>query len=101
MGEKCLDSDPRLLVVAADDALIGPLCEGLDQLGWPTMTARTLNAAELVLSDLSVDAAVVDARGLDGQDAVARLRAAAAPRYLPILMVGSSQAEERDVDLMM
>lgn len=101
MGEKCLDSDPRLLVVAADDALIGPLCEGLDQLGWPTMTARTLNAAELVLSDLSVDAAVVDARGLDGQDAVARLRAAAAPRYLPILMVGSSQAEGRDVDLMM
>lgn len=101
VGEKCLESDPRLLVVAADDALIGPLCEGLDKLGWPTMTARTLDAAEMVLTDMTVDAAVVDARGLDGQDAIARLRAAAAPRYLPILMVGSSQAEGRDVDLMM
>lgn len=101
VGEKCLESDPRLLVVAADDALIGPLCEGLDKLGWPTMTARTLDAAEMVLTDMTVDAAVVDARGLDGQDVIARLRAAAAPRYLPILMVGSSQAEGRDVDLMM
>jgi two-component system cell cycle response regulator PopA len=101
MGEKCLDSDPRLLVVAVDDVLIGPLCEGLDHLGWTTLTGRSLNAAEQVLKDMTVDAAVVDARGLEGQDIVARLRKAAGPRYLPILMIGSSAAEGGDVDLMM
>lgn len=101
MGEKCLDSDPRLLVVAADDALVGALCEGLDQLGWPTMTARTLDAAAMVLKDLSIDAAVVEARGLEGQAAVARLREAAAPRYLPILMIGAGDGESGDVDLLM
>src|SRR5690606_26610346 len=52
MGEKCLDSDPRLLVVAVDDVLIGPLCEGLDHLGWTTLTGRSLNAAEQVLKDM-------------------------------------------------
>ena len=101
MGEKCLDSDPRVLVVAVDDALIGPLCEGLDQLGWPTMTARTLDAAVLALKDLSVDAAVDETRGLEGQAVVARLREAAAPRYLPILMIGAGEDESGDVDLMM
>ena len=94
-----MDSDPRVLVVAADDVLIGPLCEGLDQLGWSTMTARTLDAAVLVLKDMTVDAAVVDMRGLEGQ-AIARLRQAAAPRYLPILMIGAGEVEG-DVDLAM
>lgn len=94
-----MDSDPRVLVVAADDVLIGPLCEGLDQLGWSTMTARTLDAAVLVLKDMTVDAAVVDMRGLEGQ-AIARLRQAAAPRYLPILMIGAGEVAG-DVDLAM
>ncbi|HUH22457.1 MAG TPA: diguanylate cyclase, partial [Brevundimonas sp.] len=96
-----MDSDPRVLVVAADDVLIGPLCEGLDQLGWSTMTARTLDAAELVLKDMTVDAAVIDIRGLEGQAVVARLREAAAPRYLPILMIGAGEVEGGDVDLAM
>lgn len=96
-----MDSDPRVLVVAVDDALIGPMCEGLDQLGWSTMTARTLNAAVMVVKDLTVDAAVVEARGLEGQAAVARLREAAAPRYLPILMIGANEVENGDVDLIM
>ena len=95
-----MDSDPRVLVVAADDVLIGPLCEGLDQLGWSTMTARTLHAAILVLKDMTVDAAVVDVRGLEGQAMVALLREAAAPRYLPILMIGADEVEG-DVDLAM
>jgi len=94
-----LDSDPRVLVVAVDDALIGPVCEGLDQVGWPTMTARTLDAAVMVLKDLTVDAAIIDARGLAEQAVVARLREAAAPRYLPVLMIGGD--EGGDVDLMM
>ena len=90
-----MDSDPRVLVVAADDALVGPLCEGLDQLGWPTVTARTLDAAVLTLKDLSLDAAIVDARA-DGEGFVARLRQAAAPRYLPILVVGAPEPADRD-----
>jgi two-component system cell cycle response regulator PopA len=96
-----LDSDPRVLVVAVDDVLIGPLCEGLDQLGWPTMTARTLNAAVLVLKDMTVDAAVVEARGVEGQAAVARLREAAAPRYLPILLIAGGEDQGSDADLVM
>ena len=96
-----LESDPRILVVAIDDALVGPLCQGLDQLGWPTVTARTIDAALLVLKDISVDAAVIEARGLQDQSAVARLRDAAAPRYLPVLMIGAGEGENGDVDLMM
>ncbi|MFK4056584.1 diguanylate cyclase domain-containing protein [Brevundimonas sp. NPDC046655] len=95
-----MDSDPRVLVVAFDDDLIGPLCEGLDQLGWPTMTARTLDAAVLVLKDMAVDAAVIDARGMEGGAALARLREAAAPRYLPILMIGNDSGQG-DADLAM
>ena len=96
-----MDSDPRVLVVAADDALIGSLCEGLDQLGWHTVTARTLDAAILTLNDLSLDAAIVDTR-VGAEGFVARLRQAAAPRYLPILAIGVPGPADRDgVDLTM
>ena len=44
--------DPRVLVVAESDDLVGPLCQGLDALGWRTMTARTVAAACAALTDL-------------------------------------------------
>lgn len=100
-GERSLDSDPRVLVVAVDDSLVGPLCEGLDHLGWPTMTARTLDAAVYALKDLTIDAAVVDAGGVETAAAIARLRDAAAPRYLPVLQIGDDAAGISDADLTM
>ena len=53
-----MESDPRVLVVADADDQLGSLCEGLDRLGWRTVTARSLDAALLAVSDLPVDAAV-------------------------------------------
>ncbi len=94
-----MDSDPRVLVVAVDDALIGPLCEGLDQLGWSTMTARTPDAAVQALKDLAIDAAIVESRGLEGRAVMTRLREAAAPRYLPILMIGNDGANDADLTM--
>lgn len=94
-----MDSDPRVLVVAVDDALIGPLCEGLDQLGWSTMTARTPDAAVQALKDLAIDAAIVESRGLEGRAVMAQLREAAAPRYLPILMIGNDGANDADLTM--
>ncbi|OYX16003.1 MAG: hypothetical protein B7Z09_08865, partial [Brevundimonas diminuta] len=59
-----MESDPRVLVVADADDQLGSLCEGLDRLGWRTVTARSLNAALLAVSDLPVDAAVVELKSL-------------------------------------
>jgi len=42
----------RVLIVARDDALAGPLSEGLDRLGWRTVTARGPYAAVAALGDL-------------------------------------------------
>ncbi|WP_312782383.1 diguanylate cyclase domain-containing protein [Brevundimonas sp.] len=94
-----MDSDPRVLVVAVDDALIGPLCEGLDQLGWSTMTARTPDAAVQALKDLTIDAAIVESRGLEGRAVMTQLREAAAPRYLPILMIGNDGGNDADLTM--
>ncbi|WP_312205048.1 hypothetical protein [Brevundimonas sp.] len=90
-----MESDPRVLVVADADDQLGSLCEGLDRLGWRTVTARSLDAALLAVSDLPVDAAVVELKSLP-EDGLERLRLAAAPRYLSILGLGA--ASERGGD---
>lgn len=82
-----MESDPRVLVVADADDQLGSLCEGLDRLGWRTVTARSLDAALLATSDLPVDAAIIDL-SLVEEGALARLRDNAAPRYLSILGIG-------------
>ena len=53
------------------------------------MTARSLNAALLAVSDLPVDAAVVELKSL-AEGGLERLRSAAAPRYLSILGLGAA-----------
>ncbi|RIJ68136.1 diguanylate cyclase [Brevundimonas sp. LPMIX5] len=77
-----------MLVVADADDSLDSLCEGLDRLGWRTLTARDLDAAILALDDLTIDAAVVDTALLDAS-AIARLRSSTDARYLTILGVGA------------
>ena len=85
-----LPVDARVLIVARDDGLAGPLARGLDQLGWRTITARGPYAALAAMGDLSMEAAIIDLKGA-GDDAVGmarRLKAAAAPRRLPVMAIG-------------
>lgn len=56
-------------------------------MGWRTVTARSLDAALLAVSDLPVDAAVVELKCV-AEDALRQLRRSAAPRYLSILGLG-------------
>ena len=83
-----MHSNPRVLVAAGVDDALDSLCEGLDRLGWRTVTAHDLDAAMLALSDLSIDAAVVDVDLFDAE-AINRLRRSADARYLTILGVGT------------
>jgi two-component system cell cycle response regulator PopA len=80
----------RILVVARDDTLAGPLAEGLDRLGWRTITARGRFAAVAAITDLQIEAAIIDLRGV-GEEALGlarRLKAACAPRKLPVIAIG-------------
>jgi two-component system cell cycle response regulator PopA len=81
----------RVLIVARDDSTAGPLAEGLDRLGWRTVTARSEGAACAALADLQIQAAIVDLTTLDGdpEGLADRLRAACAPRCLPIMAMGA------------
>lgn len=79
----------RILIVARDDALAGPLAEALDALGWRTLTARGPYAAMAALADLPIEAAIVDV-ACGGEDAVSlarRLKASCAPRRLPVMAI--------------
>lgn len=80
--------DPRILVVAPDDDLIGPLCQGLDALGWRTVTARSLAGAVQVLIDWPLEAVVLDARLENADDGVHAMRQTVSPRRLPVLAIG-------------
>jgi two-component system cell cycle response regulator PopA len=85
----------RILIVARDDALAGPLAEGLDRLGWRTITARGPYAALAALGDLEIEAAIVDVAG-GGAEALSmarRLKAACAPRHLPVIAIGEPDPE--------
>jgi two-component system cell cycle response regulator PopA len=80
----------RVVIAARDDALAGPLSEGLDRLGWRTVTARGPYAATAAVGDLEVEAAIIDLRsmGEDGLTLAARMKAACAPRLLPVIAIG-------------
>jgi len=81
----------RVLILAKEDRLAGPLAGGLDRLDWKTVTARGPHAALAVLADLQVEAVVIDASEgeMDAFTTAARMKAAYAPRRLPILALGA------------
>jgi two-component system cell cycle response regulator PopA len=81
---------PRVLILAKDDTLAGPLAEGLDRLGWRTITARGPYAALAALADLKIEAAIVEVGGFgsDAMGLVKRLKAACGPRRLPVIAIG-------------
>ena len=86
----------RILILARDDRLAGPLAEGLDRLGWRTVTARGPYAAIAALGDLQIEAAIVDVASY-GEEALGmarRLKASCGPRRLPVIAIG-----EPDPDL--
>ncbi len=80
---------PRVLIVAKDDALAGPLAEGLDRLGWRTITARGPYAALAALGDMEIEVAIIDASksAEDTVNLARRLKAACAPRRLPVIAI--------------
>ena len=84
--------DPRILVVAPDDDLIGPLCQGLDALGWRTVTARSLAGAVQVLIDWPLEAVILDTRLADAEDGVRAMRQTVSPRRLPVMAIGVATA---------
>ncbi len=83
-----LSSDPRILVIAPDDDLIGPLCQGLDALGWRTVTARSVGGAISVLTDWPLEAAIIDSRAPGADQTADAIRQTVAPRRLPMLTIG-------------
>jgi two-component system cell cycle response regulator PopA len=93
----------RVLIVARDDTLAGPLAEGLDRLGWRTITARGPYAALAALADLKIEAAIVDlaSGGHEAINLARRMKAAYAPRRLPVIAIGEPDPdlEAHDFDL--
>lgn len=80
----------RVLIVARDDSLAGALAEGLDRLGWRTITARGLSTATAALADLKIEAAIIDLRGV-GEEALTmarRLKKSCGARRLPVIGIG-------------
>jgi two-component system cell cycle response regulator PopA len=78
------------LILARDDSLAGPLAEGLDRLGWRTVTARGVQAACAALGDLQIEAAIIDTAsyGEDAQGLAEQVKAASGERRLPIIAIG-------------
>jgi two-component system cell cycle response regulator PopA len=81
------------------------LAHELDKLDWRTITARGPRGALAVLADLQIEAVVIDASAgdLDAYQTAASLKAAYAPRRLPILALSEpgGVAESGPFDLVM
>ncbi|WP_347342316.1 hypothetical protein [Brevundimonas albigilva] len=95
-----MEFDTRVLVLASNDERVDRLTAGLDALGWRTVTARTVEAAQATLGDFPLEAAIVDADNFT-PEVLARLRHAAEPRRLPVMVVGARPEAAPGADLAM
>src|SRR5258708_40046484 len=93
-GER-LSVHARILIVARDDERAGPLAEGLDRLGWRTNTARGPYAAMAALSDLQIEAAIIDviSGGPQALTLARRRKAACAPPRPPLMALAPPEPE--------
>ncbi len=87
---------PRVLIMSENSPLLGPLAEGLERLGWAAQMTTSAAEAIQILIDLPIEAVILDLPTADdhGQvEALARrLKAAVAPRQLPIIALGAPDA---------
>jgi len=88
----------RVLILARDDSLAGALAEGLDRLGWRTITARNVYAAIAALGDLQIEAAIIDTAsyGDEARDLAFHIKASNGPRRLPVIAIGQPQAPDEN-----
>ncbi|ESQ77063.1 diguanylate cyclase domain-containing protein [Asticcacaulis sp. YBE204] len=78
----------RLLLLAKDQQWPERLGAELDRLGWRTITAYRDDAALACIGDLQIEAVLIDgAHPACSLDLVEKLRAACAPRRLPIIQM--------------
>jgi two-component system cell cycle response regulator PopA len=84
----------RVLIVSADDRSAPALAEGLDRLGWRTVTAREVETGVRALRDLEIEAAVVELSDAFAAESVAaELQAACRPRRLPVVALAPNGAD--------
>lgn len=96
-------ADPRVLVIAPDDERVGPLCQGLDALGWRTVTARSFAGGIQVLIDWPLETVILDARLPDAVAGIGALRQTVSPRKLPVMAIGEATEDWKpgDADIAM
>ncbi len=90
-----MNLNARVLILARDDQFAGPLAEGLDRLGWRTITARGPYAGVAALRDLKIEAAIVDVDSF-GEEALGlalRLKTSSGKRRLPVIGIGGCEAD--------
>lgn len=74
----------------------GRLGQDLDRLGWRTITTSDADAAQACVSDLQIEAILIDsAHPSATPEGLSLLRSACAPRRLPVLQI----AQSRDLEL--
>ncbi len=79
--------NPRLLLLGRDDGWMQSLSEALDRLGLRTLSAYQPDAAYVALSDLPIEAVMVDeASQAEWPHLADKLRQAAWPRRIPVIM---------------
>lgn len=76
----------RLLLLSRNESWLHGMGEELDRLGLRTLCATDPEAAGVAVGDLNMEAALVDDE-LGNRDIADRLRAAAAPRHIPVVLV--------------